>query len=45
VANAIKNSGRPLASLAGKTSTGTAVDAMRALSYINQPSGISVVVH
>lgn len=31
--------------LAGKTTTGKAVDAMRALSYINQTSGISVVVH
>ncbi|MEQ1556495.1 MAG: S8 family serine peptidase, partial [Gallionella sp.] len=45
VANAIKDSGRPTPSLAGKTTTGKAVDAMRALSYINQPSGISVVVH
>lgn len=45
VANAVKNSGRPTASLAGKTTTGKAVDAMRALSYINQPSGLAVVVH
>jgi len=45
VANAIKDSGRPTPSLAGKTTTGKAVDAMRALSYINQPSGLSVVVH
>jgi len=44
VANAIKNSGRSIPALAGKTSTGKAVDAMRALAYINQPSGISAVV-
>lgn len=45
VANAIKDSGRALPSLAGKTVTGKAVDAMRALAYINKPSGIAVVVH
>ena len=45
VANAIKDSGRPTPSLVGKTTTGKAVDAMRALSYINQPSGLAVVVH
>ena len=45
VANAIKNSGRSIPSLAGKTTTGKAVDAMRALAYINQPSGVAAVVH
>lgn len=45
VANAIKNGGRATASLAGKTTTGKAVDAMGALAYINPPTGIAVVVH
>jgi subtilisin family serine protease len=45
VANAVKNGGRAIAALNGKTTTGKAVDAMGALSYINKPSGIAVVVH
>lgn len=44
VASAIKNGGRSITALNGKTTTGKAVDAMGALSYINQPTGISVVV-
>lgn len=45
VARAIKNGGAAAASLSGKTTTGKSVDAMGALSYINQPTGVSVVVH
>ena len=45
VANAIKNGGRSVAALSGKTTTGKAVDAMGALAYINPPTGIAVVVH
>jgi subtilisin family serine protease len=45
VANAIKNGGVSATSLSGKTTTGKSVDAMGALSYINQPTGVSVIVH
>lgn len=45
VANAIRQGGRTVAALSGKTSTGKAVDALGALSYIAPPNGISVVVH
>ena len=45
VANAIKNGGRSIAALSGKTTTGKAVDAMGSLAYINPPTGIAVVVH
>lgn len=45
VANAIEKGGRATPSLAGKTTTGKAVDAMGALAYINPPTGIAVVVH
>jgi subtilisin family serine protease len=45
VASAIKNGGVAAASLSGKTTTGKSVDAMGALSYIHQPTGVSVVVH
>lgn len=45
LANAIKNSGRSIPALAGRTTSGKAVDAMRALSYINQSGGVTVVVH
>lgn len=44
VVNAIKNGGRSVNSLIGNTSTGKAVDAMGALSYISAPTGISVMV-
>lgn len=44
VANAIKQGGRTIPALAGKTTTGKAVDAMGALSYINAPTGVSVIV-
>ncbi len=45
VANAVKNGGRSVTALNGKTTTGKAVDAMGALSYINKPTGIVVTVH
>ena len=45
VANAIKNGGRSISALTGKTTTGKAVDALGALTYINPPTGIAVVVH
>jgi len=45
VENAIKNGGRTIPSLSGKTTTGKAVDAMGALAYINPPTGIAIVVH
>ena len=44
VVNAIKNGGRAVAALAGKTSTGKAVDAMGALAYINPPTGLAASV-
>lgn len=43
VAN-IKNSGSATASLSGVTSTGRAVDAMKSLSYINRPTGLTATV-
>ena len=45
VVAAIKNGGRPVSALSGKTTTGKAVDAMGSLAYINPPTGIAVVVH
>ncbi|MDD4979422.1 MAG: S8 family serine peptidase [Gallionella sp.] len=45
VANAIKQGGRTLPTLVGKTNTAKAVDALGALSYIAPPNGIAVVVH
>jgi subtilisin family serine protease len=45
VANAIKNGGRSISALSGKTTTGKALDAMGALAHINPPTGITVVVH
>ncbi len=43
-ANAIKNGGRPIAALAGKTTSGKAVDAMSILAYINPPTGLAAAV-
>jgi thermitase len=42
--NAIKNGGRPIAALAGKTTTGKAIDVMSSLAYINAPAGLAVTV-
>ena len=44
VVNSIKNGGRSTASLAGKTTTGNAIDVMHSLAYINQPTGLSATV-
>ena len=44
VVNALERGGRTVAALSGKTTTGKAVDAMGALSYINPPTGIQVDV-
>ena len=42
--NAIKNGGRSVAALAGKTTTGKAVDVMSSLAYINPPTGLTATV-
>jgi thermitase len=44
VANAIKNGGRSISALSGKTTSGKAVDALGSLSYINQPTGVTASV-
>lgn len=44
VINAIENGGRIVAALAGRTTTGKAVDAMGALEYINPPTGVAAAV-
>jgi subtilisin family serine protease len=41
---AIKNGGRSVAALAGKTTTGKAVDVMSSLAYINPPTGLMATV-
>ena len=45
VKSALTQGGRILPALAGKTSSGMAVDALGALSYIQPSTGLSVVVH
>jgi subtilisin family serine protease len=42
--NAITTSGRTVASLAGKTRTGKAVDAIRALAFIQPPTNVTATV-
>jgi len=42
--NAIKHGGRSVPALAGKTTTGKAVDAMSSLAYINPPTGLTATV-
>ncbi|MHB8345591.1 MAG: S8 family serine peptidase [Acidiferrobacterales bacterium] len=44
VVNAIKQGGRAVPSLAGLTSTGNAIDAMKSLAYISPPTGLSASV-
>lgn len=44
VITAIKSGGVAAAALSGKTTTGKAVDAMRALAYINPPTGVTASV-
>jgi subtilisin family serine protease len=45
VASALLAAGRPVASLAGKTTSGKAVDAMASLAYVHPPTGLAAVVH
>jgi subtilisin family serine protease len=42
--SAIRNGGRSVPALAGKTTTGKAVDVMSSLSYINPPTGLKATV-
>ena len=42
--NAIKNGGRSVPALSGKTTTGKAIDVMSSLSYINPPTGLTATV-
>jgi subtilisin family serine protease len=44
VVASIKNGGRAVAVLSGKTTTGKAVDAMKSLAYINPPTGFTATV-
>ena len=42
--NAIKNGGRSVPALAGKTKTGKAVDVMSSVAFINPPTGLTATV-
>lgn len=42
--SAIKNGGRSVAALSGKTTSGKAIDVMSTLSYINPPAGLSATI-
>lgn len=42
--NAIKNGGRSVPALAGRTTSGKSVDAMSSLAYINPPTGLTATV-
>lgn len=42
---AIEGGGRPTGALAGKTTTGRAVDAMGSLAFVNPPTGLAATVH
>jgi thermitase len=44
VVNAIRQGGRAVTALAGKTTTGRAVDVMSSLSYIKPPTGLTATV-
>lgn len=44
VVNSVKNGGEAVAALAGRTTTGRAVNAMGSLRYINPPSGVAAVI-
>jgi thermitase len=44
VIGAIKGGGRPVAALAGKTTSGRAADAMGSLAFINPPTGLTATV-
>ncbi|MDH3282868.1 MAG: S8 family serine peptidase, partial [Gammaproteobacteria bacterium] len=42
--NAIKNGGRSIPALSGRTTTGKAIDVMPSLAYINAPTGLKATV-
>lgn len=44
VVSSLENGGTPVAALAGKTTTGKAVNAMGSLAYINPPTRVRAVV-
>jgi len=44
VVNAIKQGGRAVSTLAGKTTTGKSIDVMSSLAYINPPTGLTATV-
>jgi len=44
VVNAIKNGGRSVPALAGKTTSGKAADAMSSLAYVNAPTGLKATL-
>jgi hypothetical protein len=44
VVRSVKNSGDAVAALYGKSSSGRAVDAYKALQYIQAPTGVTAVV-
>jgi subtilisin family serine protease len=44
VVNSIKQRGRAVAALAGKTTTGKVIDVMSSLAYINPPTGLTATV-
>ena len=44
VVNSIKQGGRAVAALAGKTTTGKSIDVMSSLAYINPPTGLTATV-
>ena len=44
VVNSIKQGGRAVVGLAGKTTTGKAIDVMSSLAYINPPTGLTATV-
>jgi subtilisin family serine protease len=44
VVGALKGGARPVAALAGKTTTGGAADAMRSLAFVNPPTGLTATV-
>ena len=44
VANAIKQGGRAVPALAGKTTTGKAIDVVPSIAYINPPTGLTANV-
>ncbi len=44
VVGAIENGGRPVASLAGLTTSGNAIDVMKSLAYLSPPTGLQATI-